>query len=271
MIVARPILEKVTCFEDSDWGFVIEHTSSDHWHVVASRGDLSTNTLLKLLETEEEKTVLSIVDNKSVSLDQSMLSRLKEMSFKFQSLHMPLSLRSKGDQNLIAELYWTASQIVREELMQKYVLDRVLLDDALERLLQEFVDGMNGSPEVNETILSLAKRYASVHEVTSYYLGKVLKRGQLSYFIALFAEKAGLSVSVIQRCVYQKSGKPLAALCKANGIMRSEFATFYLILRDCYNENGVDLLPKALGYFDELGREQSKRMLFDLRFAPSLV
>ena len=266
--VAEPILEKVRCFEDDDWDFVIDHTSSAHWAIVAKRGDLSDKTLLKLIEKQDEPTLLAILDNATIMLNSHMIRKLKHLSFEIQTLHLPLSARSEADSKLIAELYWTASHIIREQLVKTHLIEPEIIDTALEKLGHELITLAHGKHQLTPEIQTLAKRYTSVREPSPAFLNAVLKRGHVSFFIALISEKTGLSIPFVQKCVYHNSGRPFAVLCKAYGVLKSDFASYFLLTRNSASDDVQHYnahLSKALAHYDEVGNEESKRLIFDWR------
>lgn len=270
--VAGPIIENVRCFEDEDWDFIIDHTSSAHWSLVARRGDLSDRTLLKLIEKKDETTLLSLLDNATIMLDSHMLRKLKHMSFEIQTLQMPLSCRSESDTKLVAELYWTASHIIRDQLIKMHALDQEMLENALEKLGAELINLAHGRHHLTPEIQNLAKRYATVREITPLFMNKVLKRGHVAFFIALLAERTGLSIPFVQKCVYYNSGRHFAVLCKAFNITKSDFASYFLLTRKTESEDMKQYnaqLSKALVHYDDVGNEESKHLVFEWRLDQS--
>ncbi|MBK66778.1 MAG: hypothetical protein CMP22_01445 [Rickettsiales bacterium] len=261
--VAKPILAKAKSFKDEDWGIVIDETGSDHWCEIANRDDLSTPTLTKLLDKEDEKTAVRIVENQKLTLQPVLMSMLKRLAFRVETLHVPLLNRHEITPEMATEIYWSASESLRAAIVEKYDVSPSFLDEAMESVVQELVNAAHGKNDITDDLQMMAQRYAERKEITPSMMTKVLRRGQIAFFIALLSEYTDLNIALTKQVVAKKEGDLLAILCRATSIMKADFATYYLLTRPAFNpeQRGQGELASALSIYDRLTREKAKTIM----------
>lgn len=262
--IARPVLKETKKFKDPDWDFVINQTGSEHWCMIADRDDLSEKTMTSILDKEDEASALKIVENTHLQLRPVLMNMLKRLAFRIDKLHVPLLNRHEIDPATATELYWSASESLRHKIVERYELDKRTLDEALENVVQELVNAAHGHHDVTPDLVVMAKRYSDRREITPQFMTKVLRRGQIAFFIALMSRYSGLTVELTRRVIAKKEGDLLAILCRANSIMKSDFATYYLLTRATvstdYRGNQGDL-SSALSIYDRLDRERAREIM----------
>lgn len=225
--VAKPVLEKVSQFNDDDWNFVIQESMPSHWKVIAERSDLSEVVIQSLVQTEDEGTCVFLMNNKKIVFSQTVLQQLRQLAFSRDVFNGLLLQRVEVDENLAMEIYWSASQELRRQIMKTYTGGWKVIDDALEKIVQELVHSVSGRLELNNDLLKLAERYAERREIADDFLIKVLKRGQLSFFVALLARKAGLSIEFMMDVVKDKNSEKFELVCKSFEVDPKHYATFF--------------------------------------------
>lgn len=264
--VAKPILQDTQSFDDDDWSIVIEETDSSHWSEIAQRADLSTSTVTKLLEQEDEDTALKIVENQNLTLKPVLMSMLKRLAFRVETLHVPLLNRHEITPEIATELYWSASESLRSAIVERYDLSSSFLDEAMEAVVQELVNAAHGKSDITTDLKVMADRYAERREISPSFMTKVLRRGQVAFFIALMSRYTGLNVEMTKQVVAKNEGDLLAILCRANNIMKSDFATYYLLTRSAFAKGGQGKqgdLSHALDVYDRLTRDKAKSIMLE--------
>lgn len=235
--VARPIIREANNFTDDDWSYIIDETSTEHWQEIAKKDNLSTPVVHKLIDKRDEDTCVVIIQNKTLTFDREAMQKLKQVAFRVESLHSPLLDRHEIDMKMAAELYWSASYELRSQIIEKYSIDKKAVDRVLEDVVQEMINASSGHHDVTEDLILLAQRYGERREVTTQFMTKALRRGQIAFFIALLAEYCQVSVNIVKQCLTQQDGDAMASLCKSQGVMKSDFASFFLMTRDYANQS----------------------------------
>lgn len=261
--VARPVLQKSPVLNDVDLMYIISSKSEEYWQSIAQREKLSNNVIGKLVDTGDVATAVHLSDNPRLHLPKSTLKKLVKTSLKSEMLQKSLLRRPEVDSDLAVDLYACVSHILRREIAQNFNLPTHAIEAALDSLVEELTLEAKGQHVVTPEMAALAVRFKERGEISPVLLQKVLRRGQFGFFVALFAEKMSLPADAVFRLIRKDGGKSFAVACRAVGMMKSEFASIYLLSRGVRTEDRIvdqRELADVLKYYDTVKDYEVQRL-----------
>lgn len=253
--VAKSVLMHSPVLKDIDLLFIIQSQGEEHWRAIAGRPSISPAVADRLLDTRDPGTVLRLVDNQRTHLQKGAMKKVIRAAVTSEELHAPLLRRPEVDAEMATSLYMVVSQALREQIAARFPADRAAIDRAFEMLVQELTNEARGKSDVLPEMKALAVKFREREEITPDLMIKTLRRGQMGFFVALFAQKAGFEPDAVVRMIQKEGGKPFILTCRAIGMMKSEFASLFLLSRGIRTgDKIVDQreLAMALKYFDAL-------------------
>jgi uncharacterized protein (DUF2336 family) len=227
--VARPMLQNSPVLNDADLIFVILSKGSEYWQSIAKRHHLSPNVIGRLVGTGDAMTATTLISNTNIPLQKDIIKKIIGISISHKDMQASILQRKEIDSDLAACLYACAAENLRGAISIKFSFSSSAVEDALNGLVQEFSREAHGKQHIPPEMLVLAKSLREKGDIYPSLMIKVLRRGQTSFFIALFAEQAHMSPENVVSLITQDKGKPFALACRKLGMMRSEFATIYLL------------------------------------------
>lgn len=261
--VARPVLKNSSVLNDADLLYIIGRKGADYWQPIAEREKLSAAVAGRLVETGDVATVQSLVANPHVTLTKPVMKKLVRLSLTEEPMQPTLLRRPEMDTELAVDMYVAVTQSLRREIAQRFPLSSTLIEAAMDGLTTELVAEAQQKQKVTSELRTMARRYNERGDITPPLLIKTLRRGQFSFFIALFAEKILLHPETVLRLVSQEGGKNFAAAARAIGMMKSEFASIYLLSHGLRGESRTMSpreLAELLSYFDSIKDTDAQRM-----------
>ncbi|MDX1402311.1 MAG: DUF2336 domain-containing protein, partial [Kiloniellales bacterium] len=195
---------------------------------------------------------------------EATMAYLVEEAKRVDSFHEPLVNRQDLTEPLARKLYWWVAAALRQKILETFEIRPGELDDAIVSSVQSLrmEDGAKASEdEVANPSQDLAKAIAAKERITSDYLIKVLRRGEISLFEALFGEVSGLRSPQLQRILYDAGGERLAVTARALQISKQSFATIYMLTRGDGQTVKPRDLSRATKVFDSIGVEDAKEIL----------
>ena len=272
--VARHVLLHSPVLNDVDLIYIITSKGQDHWQTIAKRDMISPVVADKLIDTGDPGTVLNLIDNQRVNLQKSSMKKLVKFSLKSEELQAPLLRRPEVDAEVAIDLYMLVSEALRKELSEKFQIAEHAIEHAIEDLIHELSNEAKGLRQTTPEMTALAKRFNERKEITSDLMIKTLRRGQVGFFLALFAEKIGLSHEHVVRLIQKDAGKPFVVACRFTGMMKSEFASLFLLSRGIRTgDKIVDQreLALALKNFDSIKDFDVQRIMKSWLKNPELI
>ena len=264
--VARPVLRNSPVLNDVDLVYIISSKGTDHWQSIAGRAQLNPLVVRRLVDTNDAGTAATLVGNPHIVMHRNTFRRLIRTSLKSEEIQKSLLRRPEVDAELAVDIYACVSLVLRREITKRFRVNLVAVDVALDSLIAELSQEARGILDVTPEMIALARQYRERNELSPVLMIKALRRGQVSFFVALFAERLGMGADVIIRLIKKDSGKSFAAACRAVGMMKTEFASIYLLSRSVRTGEKIvdqDELADALKYFDtirdfEVQRDQER-------------
>jgi len=215
--VARPILQHSPVLSDVDLIYIIASKDEDYWDSIAKRKKIGSVVANRLIDTGNPKTILSLIDNQRVVLQKNCLKKLIKVSLKSEELQASLLRRPEIDGDLAVGLYTCASKYLRKEIAEQFNLPVAVIETALESLVEELSQEVKGSRQVTSEMVALARRFMERNEISPDLMIKTLRRGQISFFIALFATKISFTSEAVLKLLQKDDGKSFALACRSVG------------------------------------------------------
>lgn len=272
--IARHVLLHSPVLNDVDLIYIITSKGQDHWRTIAQRDAISPVVADKLIDTGDPGTVMNLIDNERVNLQKSSMKKLVKFSLKSEELQAPLLRRPEVDSEIAIDLYMLVSEAMRREIADRFQIAGHVVDQAIEDLIHELSNEAKGLRQTSPEMRALARRFNERKEVTADLMIKTLRRGQVGFFLALFAEKLGLDPEHVVRLIQKDGGKPFVVACRFAGIMKSEFASLFLLSRGIRTgDKIVDQreLALALKNFDALKEFDVQRVMKTWIASPELI
>jgi uncharacterized protein (DUF2336 family) len=262
--VARHVLQHSPVLNDIDLIYIITARGEEHWQQIAQRDGISPVVVDRLIDTGNPATVLNLIDNQRVNLQKSSMKKMARIALRSEELQAPLLRRPEIDADVAVDLYMVVSEALRREITDRFPVPAHALDQALDGLVHELGNAARGLRDTTPEMLVLAKRFKERGDIPADLLIRTLRRGQFGFFVALFAELTQLPVDCIVRMQQKDGGKPFVVACRHTGMMKSEFASIYLLSRGIRGgDRIVDQreLAMALRNFDTLKEYDVQRIM----------
>lgn len=272
--VARPVLLHSPVLKDSDLLQIIASKGEEYWRTIAERSSLSPLVADRLIDTGDIKTAFNLASNDDVRLQKISVKKMIRVALKCEELQMPLLHRPEIDCDLAVNLYMCVSHELQKEINERFHLAPSVIETSLESLVHELSIEAMGIQNVTPEMTMIAKRFHEKGEVTPDLMVKALRRGQVSFFIALFGEKLGLKPDAVVRLTQKEGGMPFALACRAVGMMKSEFASIFLLSRGIgTSKRIVDQreFAKVLKYYDAIKEFDIQRIMRSWAKNPDLI
>jgi uncharacterized protein (DUF2336 family) len=272
--VSQSVLMHSPVLKDIDLLHVIGSRGQDHWRAIAQRPAISPMVTDRLVDTHDVGTVLNLVDNQRTRLQKGAMKKITRMAMMSETLQAPLLRRPEVDADTAIELYMVVGAALRKEITERFPVGPQDIDRSFELLIQEMTNEARGSSQAQPEMTAIAKRFHERGEISADLMVKTLRRGQMAFFIALFAQRAEFEPEIVVRMVQKDGGKPFIVACRAIGMMKSEFASIFLLSRGIRTgDKIVDQreLAMALKYYDALKDFDVGRIIKSWARNPELI
>lgn len=262
--VAAPVLLHSPLLSDIDLMYVIAGNKRSHAELVAQRERISPMVADKLIDTRDPGVILKLMDNQRVHLQKGSMKKLVKVALTSEELQAPLLRRPEVDADIAVSLYMVVSNAMRADLAKRFPIQGHMVELALEQLIQELTNEAVGVRLTTPEMMALARRFQERGGISADLLIRTLRRGQMGFFMALFAARIDARPDQVRAMVQQDQGRPFVLACRAIGMMKSEFASIFLLSRGIRSgDKIVDQreLAQALKYYDSLKEHDIERML----------
>lgn len=272
--VAQSVLLNSPVLKDIDLIHVIDRKGTEHWQAIAQRANLTPLVIDKLVDTHDTSTVLNLIDNQRVHLQRGSLKKIIRVSMTSEVLQAPLLRRPEISSDIATDLYMVVSNDLRRAITEKFSIDPRAIERTLDYLVQELACAARGDNNVTDEMRALARRFHARDEISVSLMTRTLRRGQMGFFVALFAERLGFSPDLVLRMIRKDNGKPFVMACRFLGMEKSEFASIFLLSRGIRTgDKIVDQreLAMALKDFDTLKDFDVGRIVKRWSINPELI
>ena len=260
--VARPVLMKSALLHDLDLVEIIRHRGRQHQIAIARRRGLSEVVSDALVETEDHDVIKVLLENEKAQISEATMAYLVEEARRVDSFQEPLVRRKDLNREVAKRLYWWVAAALRQEILSRYEIHAGELDNALEASVKHLTSAKDAESPVEEArsaAQELASRLAEQAPISADIIVKVLQRGEIPLFEALFGEASGVKPPHLQRMLYDSGGEGVAIACRALNFSKTSFATIFMLSRDRVMH--ARELSRATKVFDALNSESAEEIL----------
>jgi uncharacterized protein (DUF2336 family) len=253
--VAAPVLLHSPLLSDLDLMYIIATRKGDHARMIAQRQQLSPMVADKLIDTRDPSVILTLIDNQRAHLQKGSMKKLVKAALVSEEIQAPLLRRPEIDAEIAVELYMVVAHNLRHQLTDRFNLQSHLIDQSVDHLIQELSNEAQGLRITTPEMSALARRLHERQDITADLLIRTLRRGQAGFFMALMAARLQVSPETVRAMIQKDGGCAFVFGCKAMGMLKSEFASIFLLSRGIRSgDKIVDQreLATALRQFDQL-------------------
>ena len=260
--IAYPILTTSGALHDEDLIEIVKFRTFEHQLAVSIRSNLSESVSDSLVETGNKNVIKCLLQNATAKISRATMEYLVEQSEREDIFREPLVHRRDLDRDLAERLFGWVSDSLRQIIVKDWKLDEATVSQLLSKTTAQEWPGHEAETQRQSKAQQLAEQLSEQGLLNQEAILRVLKNADISLFMAMFAQKAGLPETFIKRIFYDSSGLALAAACKFAKFDKDTFRTIYTYARHARqgsSHSGIKL-QKALKFFDDQTPEQIDRI-----------
>lgn len=261
--VAKDILIENQTMTDNDLVVVVATQGKDHAAAIANRARISEAVADALITTGDVRVMQIVAENMGASLSDKAIIALADSARFTAALREPIMKRPEMTPYAAARLYWWVSQDLRRYAMKRFGLGTSQIDAALARTIEELLS-YHELDKANDHIMQQVASWLEERDVlTTRILPQVLRLGHFRLFNMMLARLTNLDLSLIDSIVAETGGRGLAVVCRALGIDKAGFVSFFLLSR-AGREGDHVVHPRELSFALSAYDKLSVNLAYDL-------
>jgi uncharacterized protein (DUF2336 family) len=212
--VAYPILTRSRVLEDEQLIEVVQTRAQEHQLAVALRENINAAVSEALVGTNNEKVVMTLLQNGTAELSRATLEYLVEQSRRIDAYQEPILRREDLPVDLAKRMYRWVSDALRQYIFENFDVD----ENELSRLLDDATEEESGRVEAQQRSDAASRLIAIMSEggqATPGLLLDALEEGEVRLFIGILRRRTGLREVMLMRMLMEPEGEGLAIICKA--------------------------------------------------------
>ncbi len=264
--VALPILQKSKVLSDMDLVYIVKSKKADHARAIAQRPKMTDILINALADTEDLLTAISLARNVNITITNYAIDKLTDMAKVSEELAEPLIDRKDIPKEMIASLYHHVGQALKDSLDKKFgAQETASAKESIDDILFEMENDAHPDFIPDMAMMIRADNMMAKRLITADVMIDNLRRGQTSFFVALFSVYCCLEAQTVVNILKQKSGQGLAIACRAVGMMKPEFINIFLLTHRIRTDGSKVIhkseLGSALKSFDCMTPEMASQIL----------
>ncbi|WP_454557578.1 DUF2336 domain-containing protein [Parapedomonas caeni] len=216
--VALPVIEASSVLSDDDLMAIIASKPAEYQVAVAARPVVSERVSDALVETRNEDVVARLVSNDGAMLSEETMDRVLDEFGHVQRISNPMAERTVLPMKVAERLVSLVSERIRDHLVTHHDLSpdlaMDLLLDSRERATLHLLDGSTDTPDVYDLVDQLHAN----GRLSATIILRALCMGDLTFFEAALAKKAGIPVANAYQLIHDRGGKGLERLFNRVGM-----------------------------------------------------
>jgi uncharacterized protein (DUF2336 family) len=261
--VAKDILVQNQTLTDNDLVVVVATQSKDHAAAIANRIRISEAVADALVTTGDIRVMQIVAENMGASLSDKAIAALTDSARFSAALREPIMKRPEMTSPAAARLYWWVSQDLRRYAMKRFGLAAGQIDTALARTIEDLLS-YHELDKANDNVMQQVAGWLEERDVlTTRILPQVLRLGHFRLFNMLLARLTNLDLSLVDSIVAETGGRGLAVVCRALGIDKAGFVSFFLLSR-AGREGDHVVHPRELSFALAAYDKLSVNLAYDL-------
>ncbi|HYM30229.1 MAG TPA: DUF2336 domain-containing protein [Candidatus Cybelea sp.] len=261
--VAYPILMDSRVLQDLDLIEVVRHQTFRHQLAVAMRRNIGEQVSQVLCDTGNPDVISALLNNHTAKISTEVIKELAEQSQHALTYQGALLRRPDLPPDVAQRMYAWVSAALRKYIVDNYEVNVDDIDDTVAEALDAATQ-QNEPADPERGAQRLIDKLHEARELTSGFLVKALRQGEIMLFELGLAKLCGLRPLLMRRIIYEPGGEGLAVACRAIGLDRAVFQTVYKLTRqargseaDVPDEEMIELK----NYFDGLNRAGASLVL----------
>ncbi len=271
--VAFPILMESRVLQDVDLIEIVREHTQQHRLAVAMRADISGDVCTALVDCADDQVTVALLRNTTARIGAGLYERISERSRTSEILQEPLLGRPDLPPAVARRMYAWVSAALRHFIVGRYEVDPDAVDDTISQTLsaasQATVEEMPSSPaEI------MVERLAREGKLTSDFLVKALRRGEIAAFEAGFAKLAGIRLQLAKRIIYEPGGEAFAIACIAGSIEKASCLKIFELTRKAHEmplSEAMAQVDALARFFDTTSREAAEIVVRKWRRDPQYL
>lgn len=268
--VATPVIQLSPVLDSDDLVAIVKQASRDHARIVAGRQALPSPVTVALAQTGDVGIVETLLKNDSVTIDPAAMLEIAGMAESRSVLRAPLLHRPEMSDDLATRLYVWVGRELRNVIAERFEINRLALDQAIDATLQRFIAATEYTQMVSPELTEWAEGLASCGRINPQMMLRVLRQGRTVVFVALFAAYFRLSTRIARDLLSERGATRMAIACRAGGVGKEEFASLFLLSRELTKDRAVidpRDLSSVLNLYDRIDRSAATGALEKLQAA----
>lgn len=225
--VARPVIAGSPVLTSEDLVALIREAGASHQCAVAARPGIDSTVSAVIAECAADEAVAALLGNTTATIGPKTFIRLVDRARTQTPLQAPLASRADLPRDLALRLCAAAGAELQRTIMQRFGLDPLKLNAAVDQAVIEAAGGVR--PDAELAAERLVEKLHAAGQLKPAFLLKALNQGQKPLFEHAFARLLGLPVARMRDLLGQ-GPLIIATACRAAGIDRSVYMTIWNFL-----------------------------------------
>ena len=244
--VARPLLEESESFDGSDLLQIVDHVTSEHRVLIASRKKLPTCVSDHLARRAEISVVKAMIYNKNLKLSETATDILVERSRKEEGLPNLLVTRGELKPAHAMAMFWWSDRDTRRAILLRHAADRSEMIAMCADVFAIAAKEGWADPVARKTLQLIERRQRnrqaldrSEFESLESAIEIAAATGMTPEMVQEIGYLAGIKPVTGAKILTDRGGEGIAVLCKATGLKRPSLKNLWVALkRPTENEDG---------------------------------
>ena len=260
---AREILVKTQTMTDDDLITIVKSRGTEHAAAIAERNSISEAVADALVTTGDIRIMQLVAENLGAKLGEKAVSALADAARFTATLREPVMMRPEMTHEAATRLYWWVSQDLRRYALKRFHIAAGQIDMALAKTIEDLL-GYHELDKANDKIMvQIASWLDERGVVTTRILPQILRLGHFRLFNILLGRLSNLDLSLIDTIVAETGGRGLAVICRALGVDKAGFVSFFLLSRGGRDGEHV-VHPRELSFALAAYDKLSVNLAYDL-------
>jgi hypothetical protein len=260
---AREVLTTSQTLTDGDLVSIVTTQSTDHAEAIAHRASINEAVADALVTTGDINVMQIVAENLGAHLTPKALTVLTDSARYTASLRDPVLKRPEMSAETAARLYWWVSQDLRRYTLKRFGLQAGQIDITLSKTVEDLLSYHELDKDNNKIMGEVADWLEEREVISVRLLPQILRLGYFRLFNILLSRLTKLDLPLIDSIVAETGGRTLAVVCRALGVDKAGFVSFFLLSRAA-RDGDHTVHPRELSFalsaFDKL----SVNLAFDL-------
>ena len=236
--VAGQLIEHCASLTDADLASCARDTGTEHRFLMASRRGLSEVVTEALLEFNEPHVIEAVLRNTTARLSQQAVEMVVSLSRGSPALGRHLLRRPELRPSGAYVMFWWATAEDRRTILQRFAVSREVMQEVSEDVFAMAAADGWADPVARKALQFIERRqrnraaiakspFASLEEA----IATASRDGLSRETAAEIAYLSGIKPLTGAKIMGDRGGEPLAILCKATGLSRSELLELWRSMR----------------------------------------